>query len=229
MGKPKPSNIDVPDPREIIEAQTEANRTDVTTPFGRSYWDGSNQITEFSPQMQGLADRTMSLAGQDAQRMPGMGHLGDIGAAIAGKVGERYGLDSGLGRFNAQRGAQSGDGAQVKPAPAQNLPTVPLPPQGAPSAPATPPIAPPEAATPPPGITPVSNRPPREITNPQLPGLGGTYDQKNATTSALAKELDEEERRRRQLMMNGALNSGGGWGGALGQMANAYALKRAGQ
>lgn len=93
MGKPKASSIDVPDPIEIINAQKEANRTDTITPFGQSVWDGNSQITSFSPEMQDLVGKMLGLAGEGQQRYTPPAFLDSIGGAIAGRVGERYGLD----------------------------------------------------------------------------------------------------------------------------------------
>jgi len=92
MGKPKASKIDVPDPLEIIEAEKQANRTGVRTPFGSSRWEGDTQVTEFGPQMQAMQDRMFNLGMQDSQRMDMPDYMGDLGSAIAGRIGERYGL-----------------------------------------------------------------------------------------------------------------------------------------
>ena len=105
MGGKKAPNIDVPDPLAIIEAEKQANRTGTITPFGSSVWQGDNQVTEFSPQMQGLADRMISLAGQDGQRFQMPSFMNDIAGAMMGRVGERYGLDPSQATTKPQQSA----------------------------------------------------------------------------------------------------------------------------
>lgn len=89
--KPKARDIDVPDPLAIIEAEKNANRTDAMTPFGSSRWQGDTQVTEFGPQMQQMSDRMFGLGMQDSQRIEPPEFLGDLGSAIASRVGDRYG------------------------------------------------------------------------------------------------------------------------------------------
>jgi hypothetical protein len=140
MGKPKASSIDVPDPIEIINAQKEANRTDTITPFGQSVWQGNSQVTSFSPEMQAMADQMMGLASQGQQRVTPPAFLNDIGGAIAGRVGERYGL-SGLDTSKPQSATQ---------APQPDQYAVPGPPPPAPP-PQAPPMPPASGGLPPPG------------------------------------------------------------------------------
>lgn len=91
----KPKKIDVPDPQDIINAEREANRVGVTNPFGSVRWEGNTQVTEFSPELQGLSERMFRLAGQDAQRAPDLGFLAPLLQGAAGNLGERYGIEGG--------------------------------------------------------------------------------------------------------------------------------------
>jgi len=95
MGKPKMKDFDIPDPLAIIEAEKQANRTDQVTPFGSTVWQGDQQITTLSPEMQAMSDRMFDLGMQDSQRVQQPAWLGDIVQGIGQNVGERYGVNIG--------------------------------------------------------------------------------------------------------------------------------------
>lgn len=153
MGGKSAPKVDVPDPLAIIEAEKKANRTGLITPFGSSVWQGDNQVTEFSPQMQGLADRMIGLAGESGQRFEVPSFMNDIAGAMMGRVGERYGLDPSR--------------ATQKPPPSAQMPSMPAPP------------APSPAPTPmpyqPPPVGPSPNVPnmPEPMPGGPPPGAGG--------------------------------------------------------
>lgn len=105
MGKPKASSIDVPDPLAIIEAEKNANRTDSVTPFGQTVWQGDQQVTSFSPQMQAIQDRMFGVANQGYDRIEPPSYVNDILGGIAGRVGERYGV-TGMDTSKPQQSAQ---------------------------------------------------------------------------------------------------------------------------
>lgn len=94
MGKPKPSKIDTPDPREIMQAEAEYNRVNTAGPFGSVTWDGNTQRTELSPEMDALRQRMMGLAMQDSERVETPDFLRDIAGGIMSNVGQRYGVGS---------------------------------------------------------------------------------------------------------------------------------------
>lgn len=91
-GKAKAPKIDVPDPFEIIRAETEANRFNTQGPFGSTRWNGSTQVTELSPEMQAMKDRVMGLGMQDSERFEMPSFVNDIAGGIMGNVGDRYGV-----------------------------------------------------------------------------------------------------------------------------------------
>lgn len=91
-GKAKTPKIDVPDPREIMRAEAEYNRVGTQNPFGSVRWEGNNQITELSPQMQAMTDRMFDLGMQDSQKFELPNFFNDIAGGIMGNVGERYGV-----------------------------------------------------------------------------------------------------------------------------------------
>lgn len=92
----KPKAPPPPDPAAIIRAQTQANRVNINTPFGsQQYETGPNGQTALnttlSPAMAQLAERAMSLAGQDSQRFQAPPGLENILGGVMNKLGDRYG------------------------------------------------------------------------------------------------------------------------------------------
>lgn len=112
MGKPKPKDIDVPDPRDIMRTEAEYNRVNTSGPFGEVSWDGNTQRTELSPQMQQLQDRMFGLAMQDSQQVETPDFLRDIAGGIMSNVGQRYGVGSKPGVEQTQPMPQLGSGIQ---------------------------------------------------------------------------------------------------------------------
>lgn len=91
-GKAKTPRIDVPDPREIMEAEARYNRVGTRNPFGSVRWEGNTQVTELSPQMQAMTDRMFDLNSRDSQRFELPEFLSTIAGGIMGRVGDRYGV-----------------------------------------------------------------------------------------------------------------------------------------
>lgn len=109
MGSPKPPKPT--DPQQIIDTQR-GLRTNTASPFGEQTWgtgpDGRDTLTtSYSPEMQGLADRAIRLAGQDSQRFENPAWMTNMENQIANRAGERY---------TAPGGAKAGGGgAPVRP------------------------------------------------------------------------------------------------------------------
>lgn len=82
--------------------QARYNRVGQVNPFGSALYrgnenDGYNVETTLSPEMQGLVNRGMSLAGTDSERYQRPRGMMDLMQAIQGRVGQRYGLGSQTG------------------------------------------------------------------------------------------------------------------------------------
>jgi len=144
MPKPKAPQVNF-NPREVIEAENLANRINTTNPFGSSTFgvgpDGrQTQTIEANPLLQQLIDRSLSLAGEDSQRFQVPTAFNEIGNALAGKVGDRLGINitpqnigppqqlppTGLGQLPI--GAQLESAPQlpgITPVPPQSLPPQP--------------------------------------------------------------------------------------------------------
>lgn len=94
---PKP-----PDPEELYRLNNLTNRVNQQTPFGSTGWSEdaegrATQTTSLSPQMQAALDRAFALSGQPMERAERFDldpYLSQIGAGIAGRVGDRYGVSS---------------------------------------------------------------------------------------------------------------------------------------
>jgi hypothetical protein len=101
MGKSTPRPPPTPNPQAIINADTQANRVGQVNPFGSATYQsgpgGTNVVTQLGPQMSGLVNRQFDLANTDSQRLGMPQGMGDIGSAIMGRVGQRYGVPSGGG------------------------------------------------------------------------------------------------------------------------------------
>jgi hypothetical protein len=109
----KPKAPAAPDPTRIIQAQTQANRVGVRTPFGsQQYTTGPNGRdvleTTLSPQMQALADSLISRAGQDTQRYQAPPGTEQILGGIMNRVGGRYGMGGEVGQQVAGSGGRGG-------------------------------------------------------------------------------------------------------------------------
>lgn len=104
MGKSE-QKVDVPDLNDIVRMEKELNRVDSITPFGQSVWDGNRQVTSLSPEMQGASDRMFALLEQGQQRIEPPPFMNDLFGAVAGRVGERYGL-SGMDTSKPQASMQ---------------------------------------------------------------------------------------------------------------------------
>lgn len=121
----KPKAPKAPDPKEIIAAQAQANRVNVNTPFGsQTYGTGADGRTElntsYSPEMQALAQRAMSLAGKDSTRYQMPPGMENIMGGIMNKVGGRYGQGGNVGDAVANSGGRKQSPAQTMPMP-QNI------------------------------------------------------------------------------------------------------------
>lgn len=109
MKKPKaPKPVD---PKEIIKAQEQANRVNISTPFGSQRYvtgpDGRSTLeTSFSPRMNQLAERAMHLAGQDSTRYQLPPGMEKIMGGIMNKVGGRYGMGDDVGSQVAGSGGR---------------------------------------------------------------------------------------------------------------------------
>lgn len=92
-----------PDPEELFRLNNLTNRVNQQTPFGSTGWseDASGratQTTSLSPQMQAAVDRAFALSAQPMERAEGFQidpFVNQIGAGIAGRVGQRYGVQPG--------------------------------------------------------------------------------------------------------------------------------------
>jgi len=100
-GSTKPPKA--PDPEVLFRLNNLTNRVNQSTPFGSTAWsedaDGrATQTTSLSPQMQAAVDRAFALSAMPMERAEGFQidpYVGQIGAGIAGRVGERYGVPAG--------------------------------------------------------------------------------------------------------------------------------------
>ena len=88
------------DLRPLLDLQAQYNRVGVQTPFGsqnyRTNPDGTQTlVTTLGPQGQKLVDRSMGLAMTDSQQMQVPQQVNDIASALAGRVGNRLGVQGG--------------------------------------------------------------------------------------------------------------------------------------
>lgn len=86
--------------KPLLDLQAQYNRVNVETPFGsqnyRTNQDGSKTlVTSLGPQGQQLVDRSMNLAMADSEQMHVPQQMNDIAGALAGRVGNRFGLQTG--------------------------------------------------------------------------------------------------------------------------------------
>jgi hypothetical protein len=84
----------------LLQVQDKYNRVGVETPFGaqnyRTNPDGTRTlVTTLGPQGQQLVDRSMGLAMTDSQQMQVPQQMNDIAGALAGRVGNRFGMQTG--------------------------------------------------------------------------------------------------------------------------------------
>lgn len=97
MGKSSRSTrVSAPDPAQLMRLQEQYNRVNTSSPFGsQTYSQGPDGRTSFttslSPQMQGLVDRGMGLAGRDLERYKPPEGFESIIAALMSRVGNRVG------------------------------------------------------------------------------------------------------------------------------------------
>lgn len=104
----------------LLQLQDKYNRVGVETPFGsqnyRTNPDGTRTlVTTLGPQGQQLVDRSMGLAMTDSEQMHVPQQVNDIAAALAGRVGGRFGLQTG-------QPMQLGTGQSQKPPQGQQPP-----------------------------------------------------------------------------------------------------------
>jgi hypothetical protein len=86
--------------KPLLDLQSQYNRVNVETPFGsqnyRTNQDGSRTlVTSLGRQGQQLVDRSMGLAMADSEQMRVPQQMNDIAGALAGRVGNRFGLQTG--------------------------------------------------------------------------------------------------------------------------------------
>ena len=100
---PKLPDYATPDPIEIIKEEAKQNRYDQVNEYGSSRWTGDadtgwENIVEFNPEMQELADKQMGVAMRGAERDPfaAMGNtpFGGIMGGLMKSVESRYGEDA---------------------------------------------------------------------------------------------------------------------------------------
>ena len=107
-GSTKPPKA--PDPQTIIDAQTRANRVNQIGPYGSSTYstDENGQATQtnqLSPELQAVYQRMLGMSAekpQQAQMYKPPEGFDQLTSAIGGKVGQRYGLDSGSAKPSQQ-------------------------------------------------------------------------------------------------------------------------------
>jgi hypothetical protein len=99
----------------LLQLQDKYNRVGVETPFGaqnyRTNPDGTRTlVTSLGPQGQQLVDRSMGLAMTDSEQMHVPQQMNDIASALAGRVGGRFGIQTGgpmqIGTGQAQKPPQ---------------------------------------------------------------------------------------------------------------------------
>lgn len=88
------------DPRELIELQARYNRVGARNPFGSATYQqnaggGFDVVTEFSPQMQALANRQMGLAMTDSNRYQLPQQFGGLQDQLFGRIGQQLGQQGG--------------------------------------------------------------------------------------------------------------------------------------
>lgn len=111
MKKPKaPPPID---PNKVIQAQTQANRIGVKTPFGsQQYVTGPNGRdlleTQLTPEMEVIKDRLLGMAGRDTPRYQAPPGTEQILGGIMNRVGGRYGMGGEVGQQVAGSGGRGG-------------------------------------------------------------------------------------------------------------------------
>lgn len=97
MGKSsRRTQVQAPDPRQLIQMQERYNRVNTSGPLGsQRYSTGADGRTEYtttlSPQMQGLLDRGMGIAGRDMQRVNKPEGFDDLVSALMSRLGTRFG------------------------------------------------------------------------------------------------------------------------------------------
>lgn len=97
MGKSsRGTRVSAPDPRQLMQLQEQYNRVNTSGPFGsQRYSTGADGRTEFttelSPQLQGLVDRGMGLAGRDQQRYTAPQGMSQLIEALMGRMNRRTG------------------------------------------------------------------------------------------------------------------------------------------
>jgi len=65
MGKKSPEVAEAPDPKEVINAQAEANRINQKNPFFNVKWNGATQNYSYSPELEGIFNQMVGLAGDN--------------------------------------------------------------------------------------------------------------------------------------------------------------------
>lgn len=112
-----------PDPNQVIAAQAQHNRYNISNPFGTSSWtdggpNGHDSLTQtMSPQMQAIMNQGMNqtLTPRTQMTDPFGGGMSQLASAIMARVGARYGLGNGnannptlMGMSNAAHGGGPG-------------------------------------------------------------------------------------------------------------------------
>jgi hypothetical protein len=100
---------------EIIRAQTQANRFNTSGPFGSTQWQGNNQVTSLSPEMEALQGQMFDLAGQSPQQVEVPDFLREIAGGMMSNVGERYGVGSKPGMQQSMPDPSPGRGVGMTP------------------------------------------------------------------------------------------------------------------
>ena len=86
--------------KPILDLQAQYNRVGVETPFGaqnyRTNKDGSQSlVTTLGPQGQQLVDRSVGLSMIDSEQMQVPDQVNQIASALAGRAGNRLGVQTG--------------------------------------------------------------------------------------------------------------------------------------
>lgn len=95
MSKNKPQTAPVQDPRIAIREQGIQNRVGQVGPFGSATYEGNDQTgynvrTQMSPELQGLFDRSVGLAGTDSVNQTMDPRLFQLAGSLMNRIQGRF-------------------------------------------------------------------------------------------------------------------------------------------
>lgn len=123
--------------RPLIELQAQYNRVGTETPFGAQNYrrnpDGTfSMVTDIGPEGRALVGRAVGLGMTDSSRMQVPAHLNALAGALAGRIGQRFGMQGpqGFSLSSPAAQAQAKQAAPQAPPRPVGLPDMQRPPTG---------------------------------------------------------------------------------------------------